>query len=442
MGTLDAVDQIVIVMMENRSFDSMLGYLSLDEWKAKSPRKDPVNGLLTSKLTTGYVNPAAEGDPRSPFAVESDDLFAADLPHGRWPIMAQLNWDTSQHQYAMNGFVKAQYPGGGTPKKPTCMGYFTPKHIPITDFLAREYRVCDRWFCSIPADTHPNRLMSISGYTNIDTTGSLTRQNSTVLSYVEHLGRRNAASVYAKRASFYSMLYDFAVEALVGSDRFHRYEAFETDWMAPPTTDPHIWIVEPAYADSPAFPWMTQGPPDDGHPPAQVAFAERFLHGVYTTLIKNPARWARTIMVVTYDEHGGFFDHEKPLNITTPPPQAGVYRDFPSTGPRVPALIVSPYASRGSTCALPMDHTSILRMIAGKFAPTVQPPFSDVVGRRPVRSALEALDLTSARGDVPVPPDPPEMPTVMPPGNSDSPVAQAFAAAVHYAELATGRVLR
>jgi phospholipase C len=443
MAAIDDVDQIVIVMLENRSFDSLLGYLSLDDWKALSPRKDPVNGLLTAQLAAGgYANPVVENGPaRQPFAFDNDNLWDTDLPHGRWPIMAQLHWVAGQKPgYAMNGFVKAQFPNGGTPAKPTCMGYFTPPYIPITDFLAREFRVCDRWFCSIPADTHPNRLMSISGYTNIDTTGSLTRQDLTVLSYLEYLGKRNAVSVFAKRASFYCMLYDFAIEALLGSDRFFRYEAFENAWLAAPT-DPHVWIVEPAYADSPPLPWGTQGAPDDGHPPAQIARSERFLHDVYSTLIKNQERWARTVMIVYYDEHGGCFDHEPPLRITTSPPQAGVWQGFPSTGPRVPALIVSPYASRGSTCTLPMDHTSVLRMIANKFARTTQPPFSDQVARRPVGSAWDALDLATPRGDIPVPPDPPPEPAAMPPGSS-GPVAQAFAAAFHYVELHTGRVLR
>jgi phospholipase C len=437
MSAISSIDQIVIVMLENRSFDSMLGYLSLDPWAGTRP--GAVNGLRTSALATGYVNPANDGSRRAPFEATTDGLLASDLPHGRWEIMSQLNYDSDARKPRMDGFVQAQYPQGATPDRPTCMGYFTPPRVPMTHFLATEYRVCDRWFSAIPADTHPNRLMSLSGYTNIDTTGSLTRQDPTIMSYFANLGRRAWVTDYAKRASFYSMLYDTAVEALVGSDRFRRWESFGADWRQPPT-DPHVWIVEPAYADSPLCSWMTQGPPDDGHPPAPIALAERFLYDVYTTVISNPARWARTAMIITYDEHGGFYDHEPPLTIRTPAPQPDVYRDFPCTGPRVPAIIVSPFASRGSTFSLPMDHTSILRTLANKFSPGAA-PYSPQVAARSVHSIWEALDLATPRAAIPVPAQPPAPPQVQVPVNAHSGVARAFLEAFRFATLKTGKVL-
>jgi len=187
--------------------------------------------------------------------------------------------------------------------------------------------------------------------------------------------------------------------------------------------------------------WMTQGPPDDGHPPAPIAFAERFLYQVYTAIIQNPARWARTLMVITCDEHGGFYDHEPPLIIPTPPPQAGVYPGFPCTGPRVPAIVVSPFVSPGSTFSLPMDHTSLLRMVADKFAPGIQPPFSAAVGSRSVHSVWDALDLTAARAAIPQPAAAPPLPAIQVPLDAGSPVARAFLAAIRYVELTVGRSL-
>ncbi len=436
MSVLPGIDQLVIVMLENRSFDSLLGYFSLDQWK--NTRSSPVNGLQTAKLSSGYVNPAADNTPRNPFAVTVDNLLASDLPHDRYGIMSQLDYDTHQNVLRMDGFVRAQYRQGPTPQYPSCMGYFTPDLVPMTNFLATEYKVCDRWFSAIPADTHPNRLMSLSGYTNIDTTGSLTRQQPTVVSYFENIGKRNSITVYAKRASFYSMLYDYAIEALTGSTRFKRWEAFATDWNTPPT-DPHVWVVEPGYADSPMCSWMTQGPPDDGHPPAPIAFAERFLYDVYTTVLQNPARWARTLMVVTFDEHGGFFDHEPPLMIPTPAPQPNVYPDFPCTGVRVPALLVSPFVTRGSTFSYPMDHTSLLRMVADKFGGGL--PFGPPVAARPVHSVWDAVDLSAARIDKPIAKAPPPLPPTPIPTDAGSPVARAFLSALRYVELAIGRSL-
>ncbi len=439
MSVLPGVDQLVIVMLENRSFDSMLGYLSLDQWK--NARNAPVNGLDSAKLgASAYMNPANDGTPRNPFPVQEDVLLDSDLPHDRWGIMTQLDYDPHKNLLRMDGFVRAQHRQGATPTSPTCMGFFTPNLVPMSHFLATEFKVCDRWFSAIPADTHPNRLMSISGYTNIDSTGSMTRQQPTIVSYLENLGKRSAVTVYAKRASFYSLLYDYAIEALTGSNRFKRWEAFAGDWNAP-ATEPHVWVLEPAYADSPMCSWMTQGPPDDGHPPAPVAFAERFLYEVYTTLIGNPARWNRTVMVITYDEHGGLFDHEPPLMFATPPPQPHVYPDFPCTGPRVPAIVVSPFVSRGSTFSLPMDHTSLLRLVADRFAPGAQPPFSAAVGSRPVHSVWDALDLNVARTDLPIPAAAPPLPAGPVPVDAGSPVARAFLAALRYVELSIGRSL-
>jgi phospholipase C len=434
VSLLDDVDQLVIVMLENRSFDSLLGYLSLDAFAGE--RAEPVNGLKTADLNAGrYDNPIVEGQGqrRRPFEFPADTTLQSDLPHGRWDIMRQLA--LQNHTATMTGFVEAQYPAAPTPPSPTCMGYFTKSHTPMTHFLAVEYRVCDRWFSPIPADTHPNRLMAVSGYTVIDTTGSLVRQDLSILSYLKLHGFESSVGVYAKRASFYSMFYDYALSALRYQAPFRTYGSFATDWATPPT-GPKVWVIEPAYRDSPLFSNMTQGPPDDNHPPSPVAFTENFLRDVYLTVTSNAARWARTLMIVTYDEHGGFFDHEPALPIKTPPPQPNLYLDFPCTGPRVPAFLISPYAGRGTTCSLPMDHTSVLRMIAEKFVPGVSPSFSSAVASRPVYSPWAALDRTTPRdGPPPAPPPAMQLPPEGPPDPAPSAVAKTFLAAATYAHL-------
>jgi phospholipase C len=115
-----------------------------------------------------------------------------------------------------------------------------------------------------------------------------------------------------------------------------------------------------------------------------------------------------------------------------------MYRDFPCTGPRVPAIIVSPFAGRGTTCSLPMDHTSILRTVADKFSPGIQPRYSAQVGSRAVHSVWHALDLAAPRTDTPKPAQAPPLPDGDVLVSAHSPVARAFLEAFRFVELTIG----
>jgi phospholipase C len=122
---------------------------------------------------------------------------------------------------------------------------------------------------------------------------------------------------------------------------------------------PSVIFIEPEYGDGP------HNDPNDDHPPTGVAKGQAFLADIYATLISNPARWAKTMMVVFYDEHGGFFDHVPPIAIPT---TIGTVQ-FATTGVRVPAFVISPQVAAGQVFNPNLDHTAILELLAEKFTP-------------------------------------------------------------------------
>jgi phospholipase C len=168
-----------------------------------------------------------------------------------------------------------------------------------------------------------------------------------------------------------------------------------------------VILIEPAYGDAPRIGGSL---PNDNHPPLPVAPGEALLLQVYEALTCNPERWARTLLIVTYDEHGGFFDHVPPLPIRYDPAPNAVFRDpFLSTGLRVPALVVSPLVSPMSVFDGILDHTSILQLLAEKFAPGEDGYSESVENRRRqgIRSVSEVLDLAAPRTGIPKAPGAP-----------------------------------
>jgi len=110
---------------------------------------------------------------------------------------------------------------------------------------------------------------------------------------------------------------------------------------------PQVIFIEPEYTDGPHF------DPNDDHPPTGIAKGQSFLADIYTKLVANPQRWANMLMIVTYDEHGGFFDHLAPLPI----PGAAGGTSFATTGVRVPGLVVSPHVAPGTS--IPVRSTTL-----------------------------------------------------------------------------------
>ncbi len=388
------VDTIVIVMLENRSFDHILGYLR----HASFGNRRDVDGLVSSTEPT-YAN-FYQGEPYFPFNMKPDKPLVSDLPHERSFVHQQLDYSNTTGDYTMRGFVNAYYNFTNVNRSftPDPMGFFAPPQIPITDFLAQNYMICDRWFAPLPASTQPNRLVALSGYSQIDVTRSDLLPDQTLV--FDWLSRHDVRwRVYHSGISFLLLFQSMWANAV--SDRFRRFNALAADFQnEPDATFPQVIFIEPAYHDSPVH---LTGHPNDNHPPLPVGVGEEFLRQTYQAVTSNYARWKKTFTVVTYDEHGGFFDHVPPLPIPAADPN-NVYPPFDSTGVRVPSIIVSPLVETRSVYHGNLDHTSILQFLAERFAPNET--YSNYVEQRrggdpAIQSVSTTLNRSAPRTSLP-----------------------------------------
>jgi phospholipase C len=193
-----------------------------------------------------------------------------------------------------------------------------------------------------------------------------------------------------------------------------------------------VVVVEPSYGDAPH---LGSDHPNDNHPPLAMGWGEEFLRRTYEAVTSNPARWGRTVMILYYDEHGGFWDHVIPPSVpyhVGPPPANG----FDTLGPRIPAVVVSPLVEAGSTskrAGLTLDHTSVLQLLAELFTPG-RPYSPDVERRRAagVASVAPLLTRDTPRADTPpAPTDPIRVTSVLGEsvaGAPAGPMAEAFEA--------------
>jgi phospholipase C len=350
MASLDQIDTIVVVMLENRSFDHVLGYLRLPSFD----NRQDIDGLINPDSDPRFAN-IYDHQIYRPFEM-ADGSLIHDLPHARSLVDVQLA--LRDGTFTMSGFVDAYAQSSQSlESQPVPMGYMTPKSVPISNFLARNYLVCDRWFAPLPADTQPNRAMAFSGSALIDDTKAQIIPCETLV--LDWLTTKSVRwRVYHCGMSFF-LLFGAFNHAL--GDNFRSIQQLPADFQhEPDATAPQVIFVEPDYGDSPVH--FGSGP-NDNHPPLAMGPGESFLRDVYAALSGNPTRWVRTVLIVTYDEHGGFFDHVAPLPIKSPVPAKAQYTaPFSTTGVRVPATIVSPLVPAGSSFHGNLDHTSILQL--------------------------------------------------------------------------------
>jgi len=359
--SLADIDHIVIVIMENRSFDHMLGYLSLP-----GPGRLPVEGFGAGTWLDTHANLHAGVAYRSALLDPALQVID-DPPHGWAAIQGQIT-TPAQGGGRMGGFVESYACRNPLPSPEhlkQVMGYYGRDAVPVFDFFAHNYVVCDHWFAALPAGTQPNRLMAMAGESKLADNASLfLPDQDLVYDWLNRNGVEWCAYQWGGYFPFFSLNRRWLPQILgsltltPGSGQFRRYSHFAASWAAKKAM-PSVIFIEPEYGDGP------HSAPNDDHPPTGVAQGQAFLADIYTTLISNRARWAKTMMIVTYDEHGGFFDHVPPIDMVT---QAG-NQTFATTGVRVPAFVISPQVNAGQVFNANLDHTSLLELMAEKFTP-------------------------------------------------------------------------
>jgi phospholipase C len=371
MSALDEIRHVVVLVLENQSFDRLLGFLTLP---------DPTSKL--DGLTGAESVPPAPGDPGGPVVVRrvtTPDAYVVDPSPGHSfdDATVQLFARRSVTGTAAptnDGFALSYAEQPGRDKRPigaraarAVMDCLDPALVPVISTLARSFVVCDRWFSSVPGPTWPNRFFLHAATANglletPETAGQLASQFFTSPYGMRSIFENLADAGHTWKVYFDDYAHAFALRNLHrDANLFQRFEMFATDVQTGAL--PAYAFIEPRSFSAPGF------PANDQHPPHDLLEGERLIAEVYDTLRADEALWRRCLFIVLYDEHGGFYDHVPPPRTIAPDPTSAATRAFAfdRLGVRVPAILVSPWVGAGRADHTTYDHASLPATIKTMF---------------------------------------------------------------------------
>ncbi|KVI06177.1 Phosphoesterase [Cynara cardunculus var. scolymus] len=333
------IKRIVVLVLENRSFDHMIG------WMKKSINPS-INGV-----TGKECNPFSTNLTRTPNQVTQDEsiCFTDDAKYVD-PDPGHSFEDVEKQVFgsnpipSMTGFVE-QALSVSPNLSETVMKGFKPENVPIFAKLVQEFAVFDRWFSSIPGPTQPNRLFVYSA-TSHGSTSHVKKQlakgypQKTIFDSLHE--NKKDWGVYFQNIP--TTLFYRNMRKLKYVFKFHQYGTFKQH--AKDGKLPNLSVIEPRYFDIKGF------PANDDHPSHDVANGQNLVKEVYETLRASP-QWNESLLVITYDEHGGFFDHVKTPYKDVPSPDGNTgpapsFFKFDRLGVRVPTIMVSPWIKKGT----------------------------------------------------------------------------------------------
>lgn len=381
---MEKIEHVVVVMMENRSFDNLLGWL----YDAQNP--PPFN--IPPQSPTTFVGLSASTCSNT---FNGKTVFATHPPTA-WPpannpnlvptpdpqevfdhVTAQLFGSSSPGPNAtpdMSGFLQdyATTDAGQSNSAEQIMQSFSPNEANVINQLARNFAVCDAWFASVPSQTWPNRAFVHSGSSD----GHKDNDNyelydiPTIFNVLEAQGK--SWGIFHDTTLMPSLTGGQFFPRLSGYiDHFHTYKLFKDLCAASATAQPGAKLpaysfVEPRF--TPELGLFEIDYPSDYHPPHNVCRGEQFLAAAYQAVQSSPYR-DEILLVIMFDEHGGCYDHVPPPSGAAPPDPWPKSRDgtfdFGRFGVRVPVIVISSYVQPGTVFRAapgqtPYDHTSIL----------------------------------------------------------------------------------
>ncbi|MHB1765546.1 MAG: alkaline phosphatase family protein [Gammaproteobacteria bacterium] len=348
MESHDPIQHVIVLLMENHSFDQMLGcfkqlYPALEGVDPKSPHSnaDDAGAIYTQMPTTERQMPL---DPNH------------EVPH----VAVQLADNNG-------GFVKdfaRSFQSSSQSARQFIMGYYPLDFLPTLHALAREFTICDHWHASLPGPTWPNRFFALSGTSNgrvnmpddgttrFDLKGYFQQTQDTLFD------RLNERGIHWK-----VYFHDIPQTTVFSHQRephnaarYFYIDEFYDDARGAEQAFPQFAFIEPRYLG-----WEE----NDDHPPHDIMCAEKLIADVYNAVRSNDPLWRSTLLVVFYDEHGGFYDHVVPGPAIPPDGHQEEY-SFDRLGVRVPALLMSPWVERRVETTL-FDHTSLLKYLTEKW---------------------------------------------------------------------------
>lgn len=359
-GTIRDIRHVVMLMMENRSFDHYFGTLSgvrgFDDPDALT--------LASGKSVFHQPDPDNPAGHMMPFHLDSFTSAAQRLPSTShaWSVQHQA-WNGGR----MDQWLPAHRAADGA-KGPYTMGYFKRQDIPFHFALAEAFTICDAYHSSVMGPTWPNRLYYLTGM--IDTAGSgggpVTRNKMPPGGF--------RWKTYAERLEEAGVSWRIYQHGAPGKRAHNMFKYFGQFLEAPagsplavkgmPEAEEGLFEYDAIHDRLPVVSWIYPGAESNEHPAESMpAAGAAFIAGKLDALAANPDVWAKTLFILNYDENDGLFDHVAP-----PVPPAGTPGEFVDGVPigggfRVPCILVSPWTAGGWVCSHPFDHTSVLQLL-------------------------------------------------------------------------------
>jgi phospholipase C len=343
----------VYLMLENRTYDHVFGARKLQ-------------GLGGDGLDATMSNNDNSGNPVTVFEPTPEEMCVEDPPHSWDPSHAQFNGG------AMDGFVKQYQVSTQNVGSREVMQYLTRTQIPVSWALADAYTTCDRWFASVMGPTLPNRAFwhtasSFGLRANKDVLDAASQVP--VPTIYNRLHDKNIDwAYYSGPLAVVSLLansgpYHLDVGPTDGTGNIRRFSAYP-DQPDDPNGQffkdaaagklPPVCYIDPFFGEN------------DDHPPLHPILAQALIAAVYRALANSP-QWKNCMLVITYDEHGGFFDHVPPPQVEDDTLEKFGVDGFKQLGFRVPAVVAGPYAKQNYVSSVQYDHTSALKHLQNAF---------------------------------------------------------------------------
>jgi phospholipase C len=346
----------VYLMMENRTYDAVLGARAYEGLPGDGQRPGFSNPDLDGKQVAAYAAPVDRG-------AQTATVCDPDPPHSWTPSHNSFNGG------AMDGFLREyQKRHNGNVALTQPMKYLTREHQPITWALADAYTSCDRWFASVMGPTLPNRAFwhtgtsfglqanadVLSAFASVPVPTIYNRLAEGGVDWAYYFGNLAVAALLAQPGPY---ALDIGPNDGTGNVRRFgdaRYGAGQFFKDAAAGTLPSVVYIDPAFGVN------------DDHPPSHPILGQELISAVYTALARSP-QWNNVMLVITYDEHGGYFDHVPPPTTTDDTLARFGVDGFQQLGFRVPALVIGPYAKQSYVSSVRYDHTSALRHLQTTF---------------------------------------------------------------------------
>jgi phospholipase C len=424
--SLNKIEHVVVLMLENRSFDNILG------WLYDPANETPLNvvpsdfeGLygrvLSNRAPDGRLVPATktyqarspQPNPGEPFEDVYSQLY--DLPL----VKSNEVPPVPPHAPNMQGFIRNYADQKDRPTDPAkIMECLTPKTLPVISSLAHHYALCDHWFASIPTQTFCNRSFvhagTSSGYVNNGGAGlCFVNETPTIFDLLEAAGKSWNIFCGGWLLESFTLLTQRSLWKYALTEHFAHFNSFLAA-AAKKGGLPAYSFIEPVYFDS-----VVWGPHNDMHPecnlvkffgPSNLHRGEALIWTIYDA-VRNSPDWESTLLLILFDEHGGCYDHVPPpsvsdCKVSIAPDSRIIPGDRPGgtgfafdrLGPRVPALVISAYTPTQTRLHDVFEHTSVLRTVVNCFTLP-----EDKLGARQIqaRDVSAAISLSEPRSDRP-----------------------------------------